>query len=489
MLDYLKKEANMTSTENGAVTYASTMSHCLDLFATIGAVRAADEQKIIDRFIRAFSEDADIAMKILFFGRDVRGGLGERRVFRVIIGYLANNHPETLRKNIALIPEYGRFDDLVTLIGTACEKDALQVIRKQLEADLASDAEVSLLAKWLPSVNASNGETVRNAKCIARFLGMTDAQYRRTLVELRKKIRILENNLREKDYSFDYSKQPSKAMFKYRKAFLRNDGERYNTFLEAVSSGEKQLHADTLAPYEIVRSGLNQRGWGFNSKLTKGERAALNASWESLCNLCGGRNALAVVDTSGSMYGYDNALPAAVALSLGLYFGERNTGIFHNHFIEFSSRPQLIEIKGKTFADRLEYLCTFNEVADTNVEAVFNLILDVAVRNRLPQKDLPETLYLISDMEFNYCVRNASLTNFENAKRRYAEHGYKLPQIVFWNVASRNSNQPVTRNEQGVALVSGCTPRLFSMVASGELSPYVVMMEVLESGRYDRISA
>lgn len=489
MLNFLKKEANRTVTENGAATYASTMTHCLDLFATIGAIRAADEQKIIDCFIRAFAEDADIAMKILFFGRDVRGGLGERRVFRVIIRYLANNHPEALRKNIALIPEYGRFDDLVSLIGTACEKDAMQVIRKQLEADLASDAEVSLLAKWLPSVNASNGETVRNAKRIARFLGMTDAEYRKTLVELRKKIRILENNLREKDYSFDYSKQPSKAMFKYRRAFLRNDGERYNTFLEAVSSGEKQLHADTLAPYEIVRSGLNQRGWGFNSKLTKGEKAALNASWESLPDFCDGRNALAVVDTSGSMYGYDNALPAAVALSLGVYFGERNTGIFHNHFIEFSSRPQLIEIKGQTFADRLEYLCTFNEVADTNVEAVFDLILDAAVRNRIPQKDLPETLYLISDMEFNCCVRNASLINFENAKRRYAEHGYKLPQIVFWNVASRNSNQPVTRNEQGVALVSGCTPRLFSMVASGELSPYAVMMDVLGSGRYDRISA
>lgn len=489
MLNFLKKEANRTVTENGAATHVSTMSHCLDLFATIGAIRAADEQEIIARFVRAFAENADIAMKILFFGRDARGGLGERRVFRVIIRYLANNPPEALRKNIALIPEYGRFDDLVSLIGTACEKDAMQVIRKQLEADLASDAEVSLLAKWLPSVNASNGETVRNAKRIARFLGMTDAQYRKTLVELRKKIRILENNLREKDYSFDYSKQPSKAMFKYRKAFLRNDGERYNTFLEAVSSGEKQLHADTLAPYEIVRSGLNQRGWGFNSKLTKGERAALNASWESLPDFCDGRNALAVVDTSSSMYGYDNALPAAVALSLGLYFGERNTGIFHNHFIEFSSRPQLVEIKGQTFADRLEYLCTFNEVADTNVEAVFDLILDAAVRNRIPQKELPETLYLISDMEFNCCVRNASLTNFENAKRRYAEHGYKLPQIVFWNVASRNSNQPVTRNEQGVALVSGCPPRLFSMVASGELSPYAVMMDVLGSGRYDRISA
>lgn len=251
----------------------------------------------------------------------------------------------------------------------------------------------------------------------------------------------------------------------------------------------KQLHADNLAPYEIVRSALNANRWGFHADLTVGEKAALNASWASLPDFCDNRNALAVVDTSGSMYCYDNALPAAVALSLGLYFGERNTGIFHNHFIEFSSRPQLIEIKGKTFAERLEYLCTFNEVADTNVEAVFDLILDAAVRNNVPQEELPETLYLISDMEFNACVRNASVSNFASAKRRFAEHGYRLPQIVFWNVASRNSNQPVTKNEQGVALVSGCTPRLFSMVASGDLSPYSVMMDIIESERYAKISA
>lgn len=190
MLNHLKSEANIAYTENGAVTNASTMSDCLDLFAAIGALRAADDQEIIRRFVRAYAEDADIAMKILFFGRDVCGGLGERRVFRVII----KNRTESLRKNIELIPEFGHYDDLVSLIGTACEKDALRTIRKQLEADLASDAEVSLLAKWLPSVNASNAETVRKAKRIARYLGMSDAEYRKTLVEPRKKIRIMEHS-------------------------------------------------------------------------------------------------------------------------------------------------------------------------------------------------------------------------------------------------------------------------------------------------------
>lgn len=158
-------------------------------------------------------------------------------------------------------------------------------------------------------------------------------------------------------------------------------------------------------------------------------------------------------------------------------------------FLSFPLGPSSLRSRGKNFAERLEHLCSFNEVADTNVEAVFNLILDAAVRNHVSKEDLPETLYLISDMEFNSCVRNASLSNFENAKRRFEENGYKLPQIVFWNVASRNSNRPVTKNEQGVALVSGCTPRLFSMVASGQLSPYTVMTKVLQSERYAKISA
>ena len=488
MLNYLKKEANIAYTQNGAVTNLGTMSDCLDLFAAIGAIRAAGEQDIINRFVRAYTENADIAMKILFFGRDVRGGLGERRVFRVIINWLAENEPASLRKNIELIPEYGRFDDLVSLMGTPCEDDAVRVIHKQLQADIAAGAEVSLLAKWLPSVNASNAETVRAAKHIAHRLGMTDREYRKTLVALRKKIRIIENNLRTKDYSFDYSKQPSKAMFKYRRAFQRNDGKRYSEFLKAVQSGKSQLHADALAPYEIVRAALNVGGWRMRYDLSDADENALNASWESLPDFCGDRNALAIVDTSGSMYDFD-ALPAAVALSLGLYFGERSKGVFRNHFIEFSSDPQLIEIKGKTFSERLRYLCTFNKVANTDIEAVFDLILNAAVSGGASQEELPETLYLISDMEFDRCVRNASLTNFENAKRRFAEHGYKLPKTVFWNVASRGGNQPVTMNEEGTALVSGCTPRLFSMVAGGDVTPYSAMADMLSSERYAQISA
>ena len=491
MLEYLKQEANMTKTENGAATYASTGSKCLDLFATIGALRRESETEIVAGFIRAYAEDPDTAMKLLFFARDIRGGLGERRVFRVIFRWLAVNEPQSVLKNLQYVAEYGRFDDLLSLMGTSCEKKMLCVLREQFEKDMAAlqkDEAVSLLAKWLPSVNASNAEARLNGKKMARAFGLSDAAYRKALSALRAKIRIIENNLREKDYTFDYEKQPSRAMFKYKKAFHRNDEERYEAFINAVQEGTATLHADNVMPYELVEPYL-ANGCANLREITPEEKAVLNATWASLPNFGSKENALAVVDTSGSMYWDAKPMPAAVALSLGLYFAEHNTGTFKNHFIEFSVRPQLIEIKGETFADRLRYAASFNEVANTNLEAVFDLILRAAVKHHVPQSELPAKLIIISDMEFDACVDHASETNFNNAKKKFAAHGYALPQIIFWNVASRTRQQPVTKNEQGVALVSGATPRLFSMVAGGILSPYAWMMDVLSSERYEKIAA
>ena len=278
MLQYLKQEANRTFTENGAVTYASTMSDCLDLFATVGALRRESEVEIISRFIRAYTENKDIAMKLLFFARDIRGGLGERRVFRVILKWLALNDPTSIRKNLSYIAEYGRFDDLMVLFDTPLETDMLELIKSQLAKDLEgvkNGGEISLLGKWLPSVNASSRETKINGKKVARFLDLDDGAYRKLLTKLRAHIRIIENNLRERDYTFDYSKQPSKAMFKYRDAFIRNDGERYREFLNKVNTGEVKLNAGVLAPYEIITPF-------FNKSVSDEERASINTTWNAL---------------------------------------------------------------------------------------------------------------------------------------------------------------------------------------------------------------
>lgn len=490
MLQYLKNENNLTFTENGAVTNRSSGDFNLDLFATIGAIRHLNEKDILDRFIRAFMEDKDIALKILFYGRDVRGGLGERRVFRIILNWLASNYPESAKKNLAYVVEFGRYDDLMCVFGTPCEETAMSLIKEQLNKDLANMAEgkeVTLLAKWLPSINTSNSEAVSNAKKIARYLNMNGAEYRKTLSSLRAYIKILENNLREKDYTFDYEKQPSNAMYKYKKAFIRNDGERYHEYLDGVSKGEKKMNTSNVAPYQLVAPYLNYYGI---TNLSEEEKLAINTTWDNLPDYGGDEDILAVIDGSGSMYSsWTQPSPASVALSLGLYLADKNKGAFRNHFITFSHAPRLVELKGETFLDKLKYAMTFNEVANTNIEAVFQLILYTAVKNNLSSNELPSKIVIISDMEFDYCTQNADMTNFQNAKRMFEEKGYTLPELVFWNVNSRNEQQPVTKNDRGVALVSGCTPKLFSMIAGGIIDPYEFMMDVLNAPRYSVITA
>ncbi len=488
MLKFLRREANTAYTANGAVSNASTMSDCLDFFATAGALRNTDDDEIVTRFIRAFAEDKDIAMKILFYARDIRGGLGERRAFRVILKYLAQNYSDTVIKNLDNIAEYGRYDDILSLMDTACEQEAVAYIKAVLTDDMKSmqaQDSVSLMAKWLPSVNASSKETVRLAKKIAKAMQMSDASYRRMLSALRAYIKILENNLREKDYSFSYEKQPSKALFKYRKAFIRNDGERYSDFISKAVSEPSVMKTGSLTPYDIVNTVIkNRRG------MAASERKVLDTTWNALENFVNSGNTLAVVDGSGSMYCSCFATqPAAVAESLGIYFAERNKGAFANCFITFSANPRLVEIKGADIFEKVQYCMSYNECSNTNIEKTFNLILNTAVKNRLKQKDMPSRLIIISDMEFDCASSDASKTNFENAKAKFERAGYKLPQLVFWNVNSFNRQQPVRMNDRGAILVSGMSPQIFAMLKDDKLDPYSFMMSVISSERYERVAA
>lgn len=236
-------------------------------------------------------------------------------------------------------------------------------------------------------------------------------------------------------------------------------------------------------PYEMIKPFFGR------GDISDQERKAIDATWKTQEDFTGGENALVVIDGSGSMYGGADPIPATVALSLGIYYAERNTGAFQNHFITFSENPKLVEIKGKDIYEKVRYCHQFNEVANTNIQRVFELILKTAVKNRVPQKDMPAKIFIISDMEFDYCTEDCSLTNFEYTQRLFEEHGYQLPEVMFWNVASRNQQQPVKINDQGVALVSGCNPRIFSMLKAGILSPYAFMMDVLGSERYAAIVA
>ena len=489
-LEELRKEENRTYTENGALTNRSTNSYCLDLFATIGALRNAEDNEIISRFIKAYTEDRNMAMKILFFARDIRGGLGERRAFRSIWKWLSLHEAESVRKNITNVPEYGRFDDLLSLLDGPCEKDMLSFIKEQLDKDLAAlkiGENVSLLAKWLPSVNTSNKDTVKRAKKLSKALGFSDAEYRKVLVSLRAEIKLIENYLREKDYSFSYEKQPSKALYKYRQAFFRNDQDRYCAFLERAESNPAVMNTGTLTPYDVIRPIMHRAE--AEIEISEEERRSMDITWKALPDYTGAENALAVVDGSGSMYCGFGYTPATVAQALGIYFAEHNKGCFHKHFITFSENPRLIEVKGKDIVEKLRYCMSFNECANTDLQRTFDLILKTAIQNRAKQEDIPEKLYIISDMEFDYCANHGEMSNFEYAKKEFAKYGYRLPQIIFWNVESRNRQQPVTKNEQGVALVSGTSPQIFSMLSKGILDPYSFMLETLSSERYERICA
>ena len=495
MLNELKNAMNRTGrTENGAVTLRSSQSYCLDLFATIGALRNATDDDIINRFELAFIENPDLAMKILFYARDVRGGLGERRVFKVILKAMAKANRASVIKNIQYIAEFGRYDDMLVLMGTSCEAEMLLALKKQFQEDMENlkvdKRPVSLLGKWLPSVNASNVETVANAKKIAKAFGLKEVDYRKALTALRARIRIIENHLREMDYSFDYEAQPSRALFKYRKAFDRNDHARYESFKDRVASGEAKMHTAALAPYDIIKPILNCRrpSW-YNSSvesMSETERRTLDLTWRNLPDFSGNDNSLVVIDGSGSMYsGEPSAI--SVAISLGIYMAEHIKGEFKNHFITFSSSPRLVEIKGRDIFEKVQFCMGYNEVANTNIEKVFRLILDTAVNNHIPKDEMIKRLVIVSDMEFDRCAENASLTNFENAKLMFEIAGFELPEIVFWNVQSRNTQQPVSMNDHGVALVSGCTPRLFSMIMEGEISPYTQMLEIVGAERYSMI--
>lgn len=493
----LKEEANYTRTENGALTHVSSLSHCVDFFATAGALREAEEGEIVSRFRLAFAEDRELAMKLLFFTRDIREGLGERRVFRTVFLWLARNYPACVNKNLPLVAEYGRWDDLLVLLDTPCREEALALIREQMERDMAAlerGEPISLLAKWLPSANASSPRTAARGRRVARALGMTEPRYRRALTALRARLHILEDSLRRRDYTFDYQKQPSRAMHKYRMAFVRNDRERYVDFLARVRRGEAKMNTGTLYPYDIVARILKEPEGDLarvpqQEGMTEEERLALDTAWKALPDYTDGENALVVVDGSGSMYTGGQPSPISVALSLGIYYAQRNTGPFRNHFITFSQNPCMVEIHGRDIAEQVEYCSQFSEVANTDLARVFQLVLATAVSRGASREEMPARLYIISDMEFDNCVLGGDMTNFQYARELFERHGYDLPQVVFWNVDSRNMQQPVTANEQGAALVSGSSPRLFSMLAAGITSPKEFMLEVLNGPRYAAVTA
>ena len=477
---------NEAFTENGALTNSTSSSPLVDLFSSIGALRAQTDSDIISRFRPAFAQDPTLALRIAFYARDVRGGLGERHVFQVIMHDLAYTHPSSVKQNIEHFAEFGRFSDLLCLLDTPLLRDVAFYLHDLYAADLEKldhgSQNISLVGKWLPSINTSSKATVQQAKLLCSIWGEKESSYRKNLARLRSAIQIIEDKLRKKEYDFDYSKQPGGAMFKYQKAFLRNDRERFISYLDKVDSGEAKLNASTIYPYQIVHRIMDA------FVIPAKELWSLEQTWRALPDYTQDKDdAIVVMDGSGSMYG----LPIEIAMSLAIYFADHNKGRFKGNFITFSEHPKLVNISCcEDIVNKVHYCEMFNEIANTNLEAVFDLILDTALREHMTQQDIPGKLYIISDMEFDECVEGGNRkTLYQAMSDKYARYGFKLPQVVFWRVDARSKQVPVRSNDVGVTLVSGASPTVFQLVIEGNDSPYTLMMKVLTSERYSNIFA
>ena len=507
-LNGLENATNYTYTENGAVTHTTTKSALLDMFAMGAAMRSRSDEDVILMFRKAFAENSVYALKCLFYIRDIRGGQGERRFFRLCMKDMAKNNADAAKRNLKYVPEFGRWDDLYVFEGTDLENDAFEFMKNQLALDVECKTP-SLLAKWLKSENTSSRESRRLGNKTRIAFGMNHKQYRKTLAVLRERINIVERLMSENRWDeIEFDKIPSRAGMIYKNAFARHDLEREQSEKNVVSYADfakdkdTKVNAKALYPYECVAEALKlfRTGSYYSMRelpaMDDTNRLMVNKYWDNLEQYFSEASfdGIAVVDTSGSMVRSDASAPINVAISLGLYCAEKAKGPYAGHYISFASRPQLIKTEGVDFVDKVQRIYKTNLVDDTNIEATFDLLLNTAITNKCSQNEIPQNVIIISDMEFNaarggsYWGRNhvsAQETLMEGIEKKWNAAGYKMPKLIFWNVDARQNNIPMTVKD-GISFVSGMSPTIFKQIMSGKTAEDL-MYEVLDNERYSVI--
>jgi hypothetical protein len=495
----------LVETNNGALAHASSGSEVLNVFGLAGAMRNANEKEINTLIHKAWQDDRDLALRVFFYLGDIRGGQGERRFLKQAINYLIKNDPKIAEKIISLIPEYSRWDLVYEFEGTALEKEMFQEISKQFKDDmnsLSKGESVSLLGKWLKSINTDSDESRRLGRKTAEALGLTIPKYRKSLSKLRAVIDVVEKKMCAKDWEeIDFNKVPGHAFKKYRHAWTKHVPEKLEGYIKRVETGEIKMKSSVLYPYHIVQNSYSAK--------TDAEIKTAELQWRDLPNYLEGTTdfIIPVIDTSGSMTSLigDGSLTAIlVAKSIGLYVSERLSGPFKDHYITFSNRPILGKFTGNTLAQKIENMQSI--VENTNIEAVFDIILRTALTNQTPANEMPTKILILSDMEFDSCVSmNSTQTSgwygsgaasksqlktlFQTMKSKFEQAGYELPDIVFWNLNSDGKKFPVSQHETGAALVSGFSPSVLKSVLSGKgLTPMEIMMAVLDNPRYAALS-
>ena len=444
-------------TQNGALTNSTSLNPVLDLFFLAGACRTESEENIIAKIQQAYSYDKNLTLKVIFWAGDIREGAGERRFFRLALKFLDDNYSNDLEKLIGLVPFYNRWDSLFDLNN----EKILDLVKSAL------DQKDGLCAKWLPREHSKKFEKFRLA--FQKKFKLKSKFYRKLIVGLSKTV---EQQMSKKDWTnIVYKQVPSGAMNKYRKAFHRNDQERFDSFINKVKSGEEKINAGAILPYDIYRAfkrGDNQ--------------SAIEAQWNALPNYMENSNEmiLPVCDVSGSMEGS----PMDISVSLGIYISERNQSCFKDGFITFSRTPKLQILNG-SLCERMRQLEKAEWGQSTNLQAVFDLILGRATQEKLSQEDIPTKLLIISDMEFNEACPES--TNFEAIKQKYSLVGYKMPSIIFWNVNGRVGNIPITQKDENVALISGASPSIIKSILGGAIDPISVLNKTILSLRYEQV--
>lgn len=472
----------LVKTENGGLTRTTTDSAVLDMFGMGGAYRKRSEEDIVLLFKEAYEENPSLAMKCLFYLRDVRGGQGERRFFRVAFHWLCLAHPAVALKNLNNVAEFGRWDDLIYAAEkTSCEDAAFTIIKQQFYLDLTSKTP-SLLGKWLPSQNAHNEETKRLGYKIANYLHLTPREYRKSLSALREKIKVLEKLMSTGRWDeIEFDKIPSRAGMIYRNAFARRDvlAEKYAAFAKDSTTA---VNASVLYPQEVAH-----KAFSCHLNYDNPNRLMLQKYWENLRDFYNGRqeNGIAIVDVSGSMWG----TPLEAAVGLGAYIAERGHGPFANHFITFSRFPKLVKFEGVDIVNKMQRCKDADWGMNTDISAVFDLLLKTAKKQSVKPEDMPTRLYIFSDMEFDEAFEETEdelNTDLERIKRKWKMQGYTMPQVIFWNLDARHNHIPAIGD--GFSYVSGFSASMIDCILSGK-DGYDLMLEKLLSERYRRVVA
>lgn len=451
-------ENNTTTTQNGAKAFVSTTNEVLDFFSRAAAMRNVDSTAL---FTKAFLSNEELALRALLWVRDVRGGAGERKVFRDNFKSLMVNNQITSLGFLMKVPEVGRWDDLLEAVGTEYEEEAFLLIRKALNDNNA------LCAKWMPRKGAV-------AEKLRKYLGLTPKQYRKKLVGLTS---VVETKMCSNAWDkIDYKSVPSNAHNIYKEAFKKHSPDAYEEYKNKLTSGEVKINSSTLYPHQIVAN-------------LRTDEVIANAQWNNLPNyIPEGSNVLPMIDLSGSMEcsASQGVTCMQVAIALGLYCSTKNEGAFKNMWLNFDSNPELQVLKGNSLSEAHDSLDFQSWGTSTNIDKAFQLILDVATKNKVKQEDMPDTLIIFSDMQFD--AAGIAGTNFEYMKVLYKEAGYAAPNVVFWNLNAKFANSPCLKDDSGAMLVSGFSPAIMQAVLKGDfesISPEVLMLSVLLQDRYN----